>query len=160
MPVIELSTRIGAPLERVFDLSRSVDLHAAAMSHTGEKAVGGVTAGLVGAGDEVTWRARHFGVWQRLTSRITAYDRPAHFRDSMVRGAFRRFDHDHFFAADGPDATAMRDRFDFEAPLGILGRLAERWFLTAYMRRFLGERNRALKAVAEGEDWRRFLPPN
>ncbi len=159
MPVIELSTQVEAPLERVFDLSRSIDLHAASVSRTGEKAVSGVTSGLIGMGEEVTWRARHFGVWQHLTSRITACDRPTHFRDSMVRGAFRRFDHDHFFAADGPDATVMRDRFDFEAPLGILGRLAERWFLTAYMRRFLVERNQALKATAEGEGWRRFLPP-
>ena len=32
--------------------------------------------------------ARHFGITQELTSRITAFDRPRHFRDEMEKGAF------------------------------------------------------------------------
>lgn len=87
MPVIKLTTEIQAPLERAFDLARSVELHIASTAHTGERAVAGVTSGLMALGQEVTWRARHFGTWQHLTSRITAFVRPFHFRDSMVRGA-------------------------------------------------------------------------
>jgi len=90
------------------------------------------------------------GVRQTLTSRITAFDRPQHFRDSMVRGAFRRFDHDHFFAACG-DATEMRDVFDFESPLGPLGRLVDTLVLERYLRRFLETRNAEIKRVAESE---------
>ena len=48
--------------------------------------------GVIGLGDSVTWRARHFGVWQRLTSKITALERPRHFRDTMTSGAFARFE--------------------------------------------------------------------
>jgi len=114
-------------------------------------------SGLLGFGDQVTWRARHFGVWQRLTSRITAFDRPTHFRDSMVRGAFQRLDHDHFFTADG-GGTLMRDVFDYRAPLGPLGWLAERLFLTQYLRHFLETRNDELKAVAESSAWKEFVP--
>ena len=159
MPRIELATTIHAPLERVFDLARSLDLHSDSLRHTGEKAVAGKMSGLFGPGDEVTWQARHFGVRQRLTSRATGYDRPRHFRDSMVRGAFRRFDHDHFFDAVDASTTVMRDVFDFDAPLGPLGWLAERLFLTRYMRRFLVLRNDVLKAVAESPDgWQRYLP--
>ena len=107
--------------------------------------------------EEVTWRARHFGVEQDLTSRITAYDRPHYFRDTMVRSAFARFEHDHFFdPADG--GTLMRDVFDFAAPLGVLGRLAERLFLARYMRRFLSARLRGLKLLAESEQWEEFVP--
>lgn len=158
MPRIELTTAIRAPLERVFDLARSLDLHSDSLQSTGERAVAGTTSGLFGPGDEVTWRARHFGVWQHLTSRATGYERPRHFRDSMVRGAFRRFDHDHFFEAAGDGVTVMRDVFDFDAPLGLLGRLAEILFLTRYMRRFLVLRNDTLKAVAESPDrWQRYL---
>ena len=158
MPRIELATTIRAPVERVFDLARSLDLHADSMAATGERAVAGKTSGLFGPGDEVTWRARHFGVWQRLTSRATGYDRPRHFRDSMVRGAFRRFDHDHFFEAKDADTTLMRDVFDFDAPLGPLGWLANVLFLTRYMRRFLVARNDTLKAVAESPDrWQKYL---
>ena len=158
MPRIELVTTIHAPLERVFDLARSLDLHADSMAETGERAVAGKTSGLFGPGDEVTWRARHFGVWQHLTSRTTGYDRPRHFRDSMVRGAFRRFDHDHFFEEVDANTTLMRDAFDFDAPLGPLGHLANWLFLTRHMRRFLILRNDTLKAVAESPDrWQRYL---
>lgn len=157
MSRIELETLVRAPIERVFDLARSVDAHVASTPGTDERPVAGKTKGLLALGEEVTWRARHFGVTQHLTSRITAYDRPSHFRDSMVRGAFRRFDHDHFFEPRSFDATLCRDVFDFDAPLGPLGWLAERLFLERYMRRFLETRLRLLKEVAEGSDWERFL---
>ena len=156
MPIITLTLHVDAPPERCFDLARSIDLHQRSTAGTGERAVGGVTAGLIGAGDVVTWEARHFGVRQRLTSRITAYDRPRHFRDSQVAGAFRRFDHDHRFEPDGA-GTRMTDVFDFDAPLGPLGWLAERLFLTAYMRRFLASRNAVVKDVAESDAWRAYL---
>lgn len=156
MPVIELATPVRAPIERCFDLARSVDVHLAGAGDTGERAVAGVVRGLLGPGDEVTWRARHFGVWQLLTSRITQFERPLRFRDSMVRGAFARFDHDHSFEADGA-VTIMRDRFDFTSPLGPLGRLADALVLTRYMRRFLVERNRVLREIAESDRWREFL---
>jgi len=157
MPRLELKTLLAAPPERCFDLSRSVEAHLHSTSRSGERAVGGVTSGLLGLGDEVTWEARHLGVRQRLTSRITRFDRPHHFRDSMVRGAFARFDHDHFFEATAT-GTLVRDLFDFAAPLGPLGWAAERLVLTAYMTRFLTERNEDLKRLAESEAWRGFVP--
>ena len=157
MAKIELVTLILAPKERCFDLSRSVELHVASTTDTGERAVAGVTSGLLNLGEEVTWSARHFGVRQKLTSRITAFERPDHFRDSMVTGAFRRFDHDHFFEAKG-DATEMRDVFDFESPLGPLGRIADALVLTGYLRGFLERRNEVIKSAAESEGWRALLP--
>jgi ligand-binding SRPBCC domain-containing protein len=154
---IELTTRIAAPRARCFDLARSVELHTRSTAASGETAVGGRTRGLLAFGDEVTWRARHLGVWQTLTSRITAYERPGYFRDSMVRGAFARLHHDHHFLDDA-GGTVMRDVFEFAAPLGALGWLAERCVLRGYLRRLLESRNRAIKAVAESDDWRRFVP--
>ena len=161
MPVIELITEVRAPILRVFDLSRSVDLHMASTDQTHEQAVAGVTSGLMSLGEEVTWRARHFGIWQHLTSRITEFQSPFHFRDSMVRGAFQRFDHDHFFESRG-DITVVRDLFDFATPLGILGHVADRLFLAAYMKRFLQKRTDFIKQVAETGQWRRYLrePPD
>src|SRR5437899_11645138 len=136
MPVIELSTVIRAPRERVFDLARSIDAHQDSTGGTEERAVAGVTSGLIGMNDEVTWEAQHLGVRQRLTVRVTAFDRPRHFQDVMVSGAFKRMVHDHEFA-EHPEGTLMRDRFEFESPLGILGRIANGLFLASYMRRFL-----------------------
>ncbi len=157
MPVLELRTIIRAPAARCFDLARSVGLHVQSTARTRERGVAGGARGGVGAGQPVTWRARHFGVWQELTSEISQYDRPRHFRDSMVRGAFAGFDHDHFFAeTDG--VTEMLDRFAFRSPLGLLGRIADALVLTRYLRRFLAERNAEIQRVAESDEWRALLP--
>jgi len=118
----------------------------------------GVTSGLIGMAQRVTWRARHFGIWQNLTSEITAMDRPAYFQDTMIRGAFRCMKHDHFFRALSPHETEMKDTFCFEAPLGILGRLAEISFLRRYMQALLQERNAVRKRIAESSEWQRYLP--
>lgn len=159
MPTIDLTRRVAAPPERCFDLARSIELHERSTAATGERAIAGVTQGLIGAGQTVTWRAQHFGVWQTLTSRISAFDRPHHFRDEQVRGAFAWFTHDHWFTPDGAGGTVMRDVFTFRAPLGVLGRVAERLVLTRYMRRFLETRLAIVAEAAEGEAWREYLGP-
>jgi ligand-binding SRPBCC domain-containing protein len=156
MPVIEISTVIHAPRERVFDLARSIDAHQDSTGGTEERAVAGVTKGLIGMNGEVTWEARHFGVRQRLTVRVTAFDRPRHFQDVMISGAFKSMAHDHTFS-EHPAGTLMRDRFEFRSPLGILGTIADRFFLASYMRRFIVRRNEILKQLAESADWNRYL---
>jgi ligand-binding SRPBCC domain-containing protein len=148
MPMIEVVTDIYAPAELCFDLARDIDLHIESTAGTGEKAVGRVQTGLIDLGEEVTWEATHFGIRQRLTSRITQFDRPWHFRDSQVRGAFRRFDHDHYFMVEC-GTTVMRDAFDYEPPLGLLGQLADFCFLNSYMTRLLRKRALVIKAAAE-----------
>jgi ligand-binding SRPBCC domain-containing protein len=151
LPVINLETWIKAPIGRCFDLARDIDLHTRSMAHTQEVAVAGVTKGLIGLGEEVTWEAKHFGIRQRLTSRITDYRRPSYFRDSQVRGAFRRFDHDHFFnEVDG--GTLMQDVFDFESPLGFLGYIADCVCLKRYLKGLLELRNKLIKEAAEQEN--------
>lgn len=156
MPVIKLETEINAPIERVFDLARSIDLHKDSMSKYDERAVAGRTSGLIEMNETVTWEATHFGIRQRLTSRITAFDRPKYFRDSMVTGAFARFDHDHFFE-EISNGTLIKDTFDFDSPLGILGKIADFLFVEAHLREMLEERNALIKRIAESEDWRKFL---
>lgn len=158
MVTIDLTTLIHAPVERCFDLSCSIEVHLSGTEGTGEAAVGGVTTGLVGAGDFVRWRAKHLGVWQHLTSRITAFERPHRFQDTMIEGAFRFMQHDHLFAEKTDGTTEMRDVFVFAAPLPVLGRIVEVMVLRGYMERFLRKRNHVLKAIAESDGWQRFLP--
>ena len=117
---IELVTDIAAPIERCFDLSRSIDLHMASTDWTGERAIAGVTSGVIGPGQEVTWQGRHFWLRIQHTSRITAFDRPWHFQDCMLRGAFRSFCHDHYFESVSGQ-TRMKDLMVFEALFGLLG---------------------------------------
>ncbi len=156
MPVITLITEIAAPIETVFDLSRSIDLHVKSTSQTKEKAIAGRTSGLIELGETVTWEATHFFVPQRLTVCIKQFDRPQHFRDSMVSGAFSRFTHDHHFESCNC-GTTMTDVFDFASPFGPLGHLANWLFVTRHMRKLLGVRNQLIKSIAESGDAERFV---
>jgi ligand-binding SRPBCC domain-containing protein len=148
VPTIRLETLIQASADVCFDLSVNVDVHQASVATTGERAVGGVTAGQMALGDRVTWEARHLGRTRRLTSQITEFDRPRCFVDEMVAGAFSSFRHEHRFERAG-SGTTMLDVFEYESPLGPLGRLADVLFLRRYMTGLLESRNRHIKALAE-----------
>jgi ligand-binding SRPBCC domain-containing protein len=148
MPTITITTLIHASRERCFDAARDLDLHVSSMEGSGERAVAGRTTGLIELGEQVTWEGRHFGIRQRFTSEITAFDRPRYFQDSMRKGAFRSFVHDHHFEAVA-EGTMMKDVLTFRSPLGLLGRFVDEVIMTAYMRRLLTKRNDALKAALE-----------
>jgi ligand-binding SRPBCC domain-containing protein len=148
MMKIELSTMINAPIARCFDLARNIDLHQDSMMHTGEKAIAGCTIGLIGLNETVTWRAKHLGIWQTLTSKITELDYPNSFTDEMVKGAFKSMRHEHLFYAVN-NQTVMKDIFIFESPFGIFGRLFNSVYLSKYMEKLLRTRNKVIKAAAE-----------
>ncbi len=148
--IIELSTNINAPIQRCFDMARSIDLHMESTKQTGETVIAGRTSGLIELGETVTWRAKHLGVWQNLTSKITEFEYPNHFTDEMIDGAFKSIRHEHLFYAINNE-TMMKDIFIFEAPLGWLGRLANFLFLGRYMEKLLRERNKVIKQAAESE---------
>ncbi|OFI39288.1 cyclase [Arthrobacter sp. SW1] len=155
-------TFLPMPPGQAFDLSRSVDAHVGSMAKSGERAVAGVTSGLIGLGETVTWRAKHFGLPILMTSRITQFSYPDSFTDEQQRGPFRAFRHVHEFLPDdsgqdgsgqdgsGPDGggTLMIDHVEFTAPFGVLGRLVEKAFLGRYMQYLIEERNRYLQGLA------------
>lgn len=148
MPVVHLQTWIRAPIFRCFDLARDLDLHSHSAVQTRERIVSGTPSGLIGPGETVTFEGVHFGIRQRLTSKIVAFDPPYLFVDEMVQGAFKRLRHTHRFT-EMEGGTLMEDLFDYTAPLGLIGRIADTLFLERYMRRFLERRNAYLKQVAE-----------
>jgi len=156
MPTIHLTTVIYAPMERVFDLSRSITLHKRSMAHLQEEAVKGRTNGLIENNETVTWRARHLGKTRTLTTRITDMRSPEYFCDEMEKGDFKYMRHEHHFKAID-NATVAIDIMDFEAPYGGLGRLFTRLYLHSYMSRLLQQRNRIIKEYAESEKWRVIL---
>ena len=148
MPTIQLHTTIKAPAKRCFDLARSIDLHLISTKHTGEQAIAGRTSGVIELGETVTWRAKHLGITQKLTSKITAFDSPHYFTDEMVAGPFKSFKHEHIFTKED-GVVIMTDVFDYKSPLGFLGSLADALFLERYMTKLLTERNRVVKLFAE-----------
>ncbi|NRD20176.1 SRPBCC family protein [Winogradskyella eckloniae] len=148
MPTIEIKTLIKADIKTCFDLARNIDFHKASMTHSKERAIAGKTSGLIALGESVTWEAKHFGIRQQLTSKITAFESPTYFVDEMVSGAFKSFKHEHIFSTQ-EDKTLMVDVFQFQSPFGILGKLANGLFLTRYMTNLLTQRNQYLKSIAE-----------
>jgi ligand-binding SRPBCC domain-containing protein len=156
MPTIHLTTFVAAPAQRVFDLARSIDLHRKSMAHTGEEAIAGTTNGLIGLNDTVTWKARHLRRTRIFKSKITAMSEPVSFTDEMVQGDFKSLRHEHHFKKID-NGTLLIDIFTFESPYGGLGRLAERLFLTRYMKNLLEMRNKMIKEYAESEKWKFIL---
>lgn len=150
MPTIYMRTMIKAPVNICFDAARNIDLHIESTKGTGETAIAGKTSGLIGLNETVTWRAKHLGLWQTLTVKITEMRSPEVFVDEMLHGAFRSMKHVHYFAENNGH-TKMTDIFTFSSPLGVLGRLADIIFLKRYMRNLLIERNAVIKRYAELE---------
>lgn len=141
----ECTTRSRMPRPELFDLSRSIDAHTSSMARSREEAVAGVRTGLISLGQEVTWRAWHFGVPIRMTSRITEMRAPDYFVDEQVRGPFRHFRHVHEFREDS-EGTVMVDRIEFAAPFGPVGRVVAKLLLAGYLQRLIETRNRYLTA--------------
>ena len=156
MPRITVETLIQATPERCFDLARDVGVHEKTTGSSKERVVeirrasGEIEAtGLLELGDEVTFEAVHFGLRQRLTSKIVVYRRPELFVDEMQKGAFKSVHHVHQFQqTDG--GTIMTDVFDFESPGWIFGSIANSLFVTRYLTAFLKARGEELKKIAEG----------
>ena len=82
MAIIYLTDLVNAPIERVFDLSRSIELHIISTGRSGEKAISGVTTGLIENGETVTWQAFHLFKQRRFTSKITAFQKEAGYHFS------------------------------------------------------------------------------
>jgi ligand-binding SRPBCC domain-containing protein len=148
MNEIILLTSIKAPIQIVFDCARSIDIHQLSTAKTNERAIAGRTSGLCELGDEVTWRAKHFGIYQTLSSRITKLKAPHYFQDCMIKGAFSFIKHDHFFE-ERNGITEMKDVFAYGVPYGIFGNLFNRVVLKKYMTNILTTRNQVIKEVSE-----------
>ncbi len=152
MKSIQLATWINAPVERCFLLSLSIDLHVAGAHKTGERAIAGVTTGLIGLGETVTFKGRHLLLRRKHTARIELLRPYSYFQDVMVSGSFRQFEHDHHFAVMD-DGTRIRDEVRFTSRWGSMAESLVR----KRLKEFLKERNAVIKRVAESEEWRKYL---
>ena len=148
MTTINLITKINAPKQIVFDLARNIDVHQNSASKTNEKAIAGTTSGLINLNETVTWRGKHFGIYLKHTSKITAMDFHDYFADEMIKGKFKSFKHEHSFIEKN-GKTVMIDNLMYETPFGIFGKLFDKLILKKYMTNFLLQRNSILKMLSE-----------
>jgi ligand-binding SRPBCC domain-containing protein len=156
MPTIHLTTFIAAPIERVFDLSRSIDLHKKSMAHANEQAVAGTTTGLIELQETVTWKAKHLFKTRVMRVRVTEMSKPFSFTDEMVDGDFKTMKHEHHFKKI-ENGTLLIDLFSYTSPYGSFGKIAEKLFLSNYMKKLLEERNQTIKHYAESDKWKFVL---
>jgi ligand-binding SRPBCC domain-containing protein len=146
---------IKAPIERCFLLSTNVEL----VGRTyGMRPIEGKTTGMVEADDKLLWAGWKFGMPQMHESVISQYEKPSFFQDTMTRGRFKRYQHDHYFyEMDG--RTVLNDKIRFTLPLGPAGRLVGKFFLVPYLSRRLRRRLVMLRRVAENnKEWQKYLP--
>ncbi len=156
MPIIHLTTFVAAPVDVVFNLSRSIDLHKKSMIHYKEEAVAGIRFGLIEKEETVTWKAKHFFKTRFLRVKITDMKKPDHFTDEQVEGNFKMMKHEHHFKPCD-NGTILIDQFYFESPFGAMGKLFNSLYLTNYIKRLLEQRNKTIKDYAETEKWMRLL---
>ena len=156
MPQLHITTFIAAPIERVFNLSRSINLHQISTVDTNEKAVGGVLNGLINVNETVTWQAKHLFKTRQFTSKITEMKIPDCFTDEMIKGDFKSFYHEHHFKT-AENGTIMIDFLNFETPYGLVGKIVNRLFLTSYLEKLLKKRNEVIKEYAETQKWKAIL---
>lgn len=151
MTTINLTTKIKATKKIVFDASRNIDIHQLSASKTSEVAIDGITSGLINLNETVTWRGKHFGFYLTHKSRITAMNFYDYFVDEMEEGKFKSFRHEHVFEEQN-GITIMKDHLQYKTPFGIFGKVFDSLFLKKHLIRFLLERNKILKEVAEKQN--------
>lgn len=156
MPTIHLTTFIAAPAQRVFDLSRSIELHKKSMANSNEQAVAGTTMGLIGLDETVTWKAKHLMKTRVMRVQVTSMEPPHQFTDELRNGDLKSMKHEHHFKPVD-NGTLMIDIFSFETRYGNLGKLMNNLFLTKYFQKLLEQRNHVIKDYAESNKWQHLL---
>jgi len=154
MFTISDSVFINAPIERCFLLSTNIELVGRTL---GMKPIEGKTSGMISGDDKLLWAGWKFGLPQMHESVITQYRRPEFFQDTMGRGRFKRFQHDHYFY-EMDERTVLNDKIRFTMPLGFVGRLVGQFVMVPYISRKLRRRLVLLKSVAENrKEWPKYL---
>ena len=156
MSRIHLTTFIAAPVQRVYDLSRSINLHKISTAHTQEQAINGVMTGLIKEGETVTWQARHLFKQRKFTTKITAMKMPESFTDEMIEGDFKSFYHQHYFKPAN-NGTIMIDVLNFESQYSLAGKFFNSIYLKQYIQHLLQKRNEVIKDYAETTKWKVIL---
>ena len=148
MPLIEHKQFIKAPIDSCFDLARDVRVHTQTVLKRKVKAVGGMTKGLPVEGNSVTWESVHFGIKQRVTTRVIFMEKPYSFVEKMVKGPFRYSIHIHEFIEEEA-GTIMIDHFQYKSRFSPIGVLIDKLFLAKYIEKLIVARAIELKKIAE-----------
>jgi ligand-binding SRPBCC domain-containing protein len=147
------SILINAPIERCFLLSTSIEVVALTLAM---RPVAGKLSGNILPGDQLLWRGWKFGLPQMHETLITGFNSPIFFQDTMGRGRFATFQHDHHFT-DTQNGTLLEDDLRFSMPFGIAGELVGFAIMVPHIKGLLRRRFALLKRLAESDGWQQYL---
>jgi ligand-binding SRPBCC domain-containing protein len=153
---IHITTFIAAPVDRVFDLSRNIDLHKQSVARQKEEAVAGTRFGLIEKDESVTWKARRLFKTRLLRTKVTEMVKPQVFVDEQSQGDLKMLKHEHHFKPCN-NGTIMIDLIHLEVKYGVIGKLLNQLYMAPYIRQLIEQRNKKIKEYAESEKWKNLL---
>ncbi len=109
------------------------------------------TGGIEQAGSRVKIRLRVGPITQTWTAEHTACEPGRMFRDVMISGPFRRWEHTHLFIPDGEDASWLEDRVEYEFPLGWIGTMVAGAYTRRRLARMFAWRHNLTAEALAGE---------
>ncbi len=155
MPSITRRTALPATPAQALAISLDLDLelqvgrmHRLRIVDTGP---GCSTGGAISDGQTVTWSGRLWGWVPASHTSVIAGGGPPDgagttgFTDSMVRGVFVHFRHQHTFEP-APPGCVMLDEITWRSPLGALGLVADVLFVRSMLAALVDQRNAAIVA--------------
>jgi ligand-binding SRPBCC domain-containing protein len=95
------------------------------------------------AGARIDYRISLFGLPFRWRTVIEAFEPEVRFVDVQAAGPYRYWHHTHEFS-DAPGGTLVRDRVEYELPLGPLGEIARALFVNRQLRQIFDFRRAAI----------------
>jgi ligand-binding SRPBCC domain-containing protein len=108
---------------------------------------------LAGVGSEIVTSFRLFpflpfrAQWIAL---ISEFEWNHHFADIQKKGPFKRFQHRHEFVAktqNNVEGTEVRDVIDYDPGFGLLGQLAQKFFIAPSLKQTFQYRQKALEKL-------------
>jgi ligand-binding SRPBCC domain-containing protein len=94
----------------------------------------------------IDYRIALFGVPLRWRTLIEAFEPETRFVDVQVKGPYRLWRHTHEFI-DAPAGTILRDRVEYEMPLGLLGELAHVVFVERQLAAIFAFRRESIEKI-------------
>jgi hypothetical protein len=146
---------IPAPVEAVFAFHERADALALLIPPWDPTRILQPPASLE-AGTRVILETRIGPLTRRIVAEHTAYKRNEYFEDLMREGPFPYWRHRHLFLPNG-SGTLLRDAVEYTPPLGMLGRIADPFFIRPRLERMFAHRHavtrrEVLAAVQRGAD--------
>jgi ligand-binding SRPBCC domain-containing protein len=119
MPVFETDVTVSCSPERAFDfLVRPANLLLVSPPEFHLKLIEAPER--LALGSRIIFQGSKFGIPQKITNEVTAFEDGTSFTDWQVAGPFGKFEHTHRVEADGAGSRLL-DRIEYEAPGGLVG---------------------------------------